>query len=63
MTDRMDCQFLMGLFSYVYYSSLIRTNIATPASVLQTIAAMTPAQQVEVAQTLRLFLAKQGLEW
>jgi hypothetical protein len=26
MTDRMDCQFMMGLFSYVYYSSLIRVS-------------------------------------
>lgn len=28
MTDRMDCQFMMGLFSYVYYSSLIRVSPA-----------------------------------
>lgn len=27
MTDRMDCQFLMGLFSYVYYSSLVRVRL------------------------------------
>lgn len=26
MTDRMDCQFMMGLFAYVYYSSLIRVS-------------------------------------
>lgn len=63
MTDRMDCQFLMGLFAYVYYSSLIRVNTATPASVLQTIAAMTVDQQVEVVRNLSAFLAKKGVQW
>ncbi|CAG8789153.1 3116_t:CDS:2, partial [Acaulospora morrowiae] len=24
ITDRMDCQFLMGLFSYMYYQSFIK---------------------------------------
>lgn len=24
MTDRMDCQFLMGLFAYIYYQSFIK---------------------------------------
>jgi len=38
MTDRMDCQFLMGMFSYVYYSNLIRVHTVTVGSVLQTIA-------------------------
>lgn len=38
MTDRMDCQFIMGMFSYVYYSSLIRVHTVTVGSVLQTIA-------------------------
>lgn len=28
MTDRMDCQFMMGMFSYVYYSSLVRVSLA-----------------------------------
>jgi phosphatidate cytidylyltransferase len=27
MTDRMDCQFMMGMFSYVYYSSLVRVSL------------------------------------
>jgi phosphatidate cytidylyltransferase len=46
----------MGLFSYVYYSSLIRVNTATPASILQTIASMTVDQQVEVFQKLGAYL-------
>lgn len=27
MTDRMDCQFLMGFFSYMYYQSFIKVYI------------------------------------
>ena len=26
MTDRMDCQFLMGLFASIYYTSFIKVN-------------------------------------
>jgi phosphatidate cytidylyltransferase len=26
LTDRMDCQFLMGLFSYMYYQSFIKVS-------------------------------------
>jgi phosphatidate cytidylyltransferase len=54
-------RFLMGLFAYVYYSSLIRSNIATPSSVLQTIAGMTAEQQIEVARSLGAFLVKKGI--
>ncbi|KAL7409094.1 phosphatidate cytidylyltransferase [Mrakia frigida] len=63
MTDRMDCQFLMGLFSYVYYSSLIRVNSVTPASVLQTIASMTSEQQVEILSKLSLYVNGKGITW
>jgi phosphatidate cytidylyltransferase len=26
MTDRMDCQFIMGLFSYMYYTTFIKAS-------------------------------------
>jgi phosphatidate cytidylyltransferase len=26
LTDRMDCQFLMGLFAYMYYQSFIKVS-------------------------------------
>ncbi|CDZ96858.1 phosphatidate cytidylyltransferase [Phaffia rhodozyma] len=63
MTDRMDCQFLMGMFSYVYYSSLIRVNTATPASILQTVASMSVEQQVEVVRTLGAYLQSKGIRY
>lgn len=27
LTDRMDCQFLMGLFAYMYYQSFIKVSV------------------------------------
>lgn len=35
LTDRFDCQFVMGLFSYVYYTSLIRDTRFTVEMALQ----------------------------
>ncbi|GAA5821792.1 hypothetical protein JCM11251_001027 [Rhodosporidiobolus azoricus] len=62
MTDRMDCQFLMGLFSYVYYASLIRETHVTPHSVLVTIVThLTTEQQLEVVRELTKLLAQKGV--
>lgn len=46
--DRMDCQFLMGLFTSVYYSSLIREVHFSPSAVLAAFATLPKEQQVEV---------------
>ncbi|GAA6016786.1 hypothetical protein JCM10207_003251 [Rhodosporidiobolus poonsookiae] len=63
MTDRMDCQFLMGLFSYVYYASLIRETHVTPQTVLATIVThLTTEQQVELARELSKLLMHKGVE-
>ncbi|PIL35973.1 transporter [Ganoderma sinense ZZ0214-1] len=62
MTDRMDCQFLMGVFTYVYYSSLIRQNHVTVGSVLQTIVSgLTLAEQLELMSDLKRYLESQGV--
>ncbi|KAI0779489.1 cytidylyltransferase family-domain-containing protein [Fomes fomentarius] len=62
MTDRMDCQFLMGVFTYVYYSSLIREHHVTVGSVLQTIASgLTVAEQLELMADLKRYLESQGV--
>ncbi|PWN46793.1 hypothetical protein IE53DRAFT_391041 [Violaceomyces palustris] len=61
LTDRFDCQFLMGLFSYVYYSSLIREHHVSVGSVLQTIVThLTLEDQVELYQELSRYLVGQG---
>ncbi|KAF8893783.1 cytidylyltransferase family-domain-containing protein [Infundibulicybe gibba] len=62
MTDRMDCQFLMGVFTYVYYSSLIREHHATVGSILQTIVSgLTVEQQLELIADLKRYLGRQGI--
>ncbi|PPQ98638.1 hypothetical protein CVT24_003971 [Panaeolus cyanescens] len=62
MTDRMDCQFLMGIFTYVYYSSLIRVHQVTVGGVLQTIvSSLTIEQQLELISDLSRYLEKQGI--
>ncbi|KAF7376181.1 Phosphatidate cytidylyltransferase [Mycena sanguinolenta] len=62
MTDRMDCQFLMGVFVYVYYSSLIREHNVTVGSVLQTIVSgLTIDQQLELVADLQHYLSGQGI--
>ncbi|KAF8810665.1 hypothetical protein BYT27DRAFT_7240645 [Phlegmacium glaucopus] len=62
MTDRMDCQFLMGVFTYVYYSSLIRVHRVTVGGILQTIvSSLTVEQQLEIIRDLTRYLEKQGI--
>jgi len=62
MTDRMDCQFLMGVFTYVYYSSIIRENRVTVGSVLQTVVSgLTVDEQLELIADLKRYLAGQGI--
>ncbi len=52
----------MGVFTYVYYSSLIRENHATVGSILQTIVSgLTTDEQLELIADLRWYLEKQGI--
>ncbi|TKY87758.1 hypothetical protein EX895_003339 [Sporisorium graminicola] len=63
LTDRFDCQFLMGLFSYVYYSSLIREHHVTVGSVLQTVVTqLTLQDQVELYNEISRYLVGQGIK-
>ncbi|KAF9323468.1 hypothetical protein BG006_001426 [Podila minutissima] len=61
ITDRMDCQFLMGLFSYMYYQSFIKTSAVTVGFVLQTAAKLKGQEQMELFDHLRQYLIGQGL--
>jgi len=62
MTDRMDCQFLMGVFVYVYHSSLIREHHVTVGSVLQTIVSgLTLEDQLVLVADLQRYLSGQGI--
>lgn len=59
VVDRMDCQFLMGTFVYVYYFSFIKS--VSVNSVLQIIYGMTSLQQHDLYISLGESLASRGL--
>ncbi|KAJ3896316.1 phosphatidate cytidylyltransferase [Lentinula edodes] len=62
MTDRMDCQFLMGVFTYVYYSSLIRQHNVTVGSILQKIVSgLSVDEQLELIVDLKKYLEGMGV--
>lgn len=62
MTDRMDCQFIMGLFSYMYYQSFIAENKSSVGSVIElAIVGLTPDEQIEVVKGLSKYLNNQGI--
>ena len=59
----MDCQFIMGFFSYMYYHSFIATYApVTVGEVLETvITSLSQEQQLEVVQGLQKYLVGQGV--
>ena len=62
MTDRMDCQFIMGLFSYMYYQSFIAVYKTSVGGVLETaIMGLTPEEQIELLKRLGWYLQGQGI--
>jgi phosphatidate cytidylyltransferase len=62
MTDRFDCQFIMGLFGYMYYTSFIKLDEYTPALLLQlTLEHLTGEQQLKFYQELQRQLIQNGL--
>jgi phosphatidate cytidylyltransferase len=61
MTDRMDCQFIMGFFAFMYYQSFIAVYKASVGSVIETaITGLTPEEQVEVVKGLAKHLYNSG---
>ena len=52
----------MGVFTYVYYSSLIREHHVTVGTVLQTIVSgLSTEEQIELMEDLRNYLQGQGI--
>ncbi|WEW61767.1 phosphatidate cytidylyltransferase [Emydomyces testavorans] len=61
ITDRMDCQFIMGFFSYMYYHSFIAVHTASVGNVIETaITGLTVDEQLEVIKGLTKYLYNQG---
>lgn len=62
MTDRMDCQFTMGFFSYIYYHTFIATHKLGLGGVLEdAITGLTPDEQIELIKGVGRYLANQGI--
>lgn len=61
ITDRMDCQFIMGMFAYMYYHSFIAVYMTSVGDVIETaITGLTVEQQLEVLKGLSKYLVNQG---
>ncbi|KAL6860727.1 phosphatidate cytidylyltransferase [Amphichorda felina] len=62
MTDRMDCQFIMGFFAYVYYQAFIAMHEVKLGSVLDSaINGLSPEDQLELVKAMGRYLANQGI--
>lgn len=62
ITDRMDCQFIMGFFAYMYYHSFIAFYKASVGDVIETaINGLTVEEQLEVVRGLGKYLYNQGV--
>lgn len=62
MTDRMDCQFIMGFFAYMYFHTFIEVHKVSLGSVLETaITSLAPEEQIELVKSMCRYLSNQGL--
>ncbi|MCJ1351943.1 MAG: hypothetical protein MMC33_001927 [Icmadophila ericetorum] len=62
ITDRMDCQFIMGFFAFMYYQSFIAVYKASVGSVLETaIQGLTGEEQIELVRGLTKYMVNQGI--
>lgn len=62
MTDRMDCQFIMGFFAHMYYHSFVSVNKVQLGSVMElAITGLTVAEQVELVKGMGRYLANQDV--
>lgn len=61
ITDRMDCQFIMGFFAFMYFSSFIAVHKASVGGVIETaVQGLEPEEVVEVIRGLSKYLVGQG---
>ncbi|KAI4258407.1 MAG: hypothetical protein L6R42_005127 [Xanthoria sp. 1 TBL-2021] len=61
ITDRMDCQFIMGFFAFMYYQSFIAEYRASVGGVIETaIQGLSAEEQIEVVRGLTKYLVGQG---
>ncbi|KAI9696787.1 MAG: hypothetical protein M1836_005149 [Candelina mexicana] len=62
VTDRMDCQFIMGFFAFMYYQSFIAVYKASVGGVIEiAINGLSPEEQLEVVKGLSKYLYNKGV--
>ncbi|KAE9371444.1 phosphatidate cytidylyltransferas-like protein [Stipitochalara longipes BDJ] len=62
ITDRMDCQFIMGFFAYMYYHSFIAVYKVSLGGVIETaITGLTLEEQMELVKGISKHLHNQGV--
>lgn len=61
VTDRMDCQLMMGLFSYMYFQSFIGGNVTSGQILHQALGSLSLKELVELHKNLGDYLQSQGL--
>ncbi|KHJ30622.1 putative phosphatidate cytidylyltransferase [Erysiphe necator] len=62
ITDRIDCQFIMGLFAYMYYHSFIAVYKVSIGGVIETaINGLTSEEQIELVKGIKKHLFNQGV--
>lgn len=62
LTDRMDCQFLMGVFASIYYQSFIKTYNLNVGSILATVVNnLSLPDQLELLERILTYFVNQGI--
>jgi hypothetical protein len=62
MTDRMDCQFIMGTLTFMYYQGFIATHKATVGNIIElAVTGLTAEEQLDVIRRLSTHLVNQGV--
>jgi phosphatidate cytidylyltransferase len=62
ITDRMDCQFIMGFFTFMYYQSFIAVHRTSVGGVIEAaIQGLSGEDQIEVIKGLTQHLINQGV--
>jgi phosphatidate cytidylyltransferase len=62
ITDRMDCQFIMGFFAYMYFHTFVAIHKVSLGSVLETaITSLNPDEQLELVKGMGHYLRNQGI--
>ncbi|KAI5457019.1 cytidylyltransferase family-domain-containing protein [Mariannaea sp. PMI_226] len=62
ITDRMDCQFIMGFFAYMYFHTFVAIHKVNVGTVLETaVTSLTPEEQVELVKSMGHYLTNQGI--